>query len=122
MNMANHHLNETASRSQPREAAVGQLGEQATIDDVVTALEAVGITADRIYFLVGASGAEALRDTKGFFSVFDDVIDKPLAALDAGSTLVGVFGVEKDDAEVVRRTLREAGVGNTHYFGKWSYS
>ncbi len=45
---------------------------------MVAALEAAGITADRVYFLVGAAGAKALRDTKGFFSVFDDVMPGPL--------------------------------------------
>lgn len=120
--MTKYHLNETVSRSQPREAAIGELGTGVSIDTVVLALETAGIAAERLYFLVGPGGADVLRSTTGFFSVFDDVIDKPLSALDVGRTLVGVFGVDKDDSAAVRRSLASAGVIETHYFGKWSYS
>ncbi len=120
--MAEHHINETRTRTQPREAAIGELGEGVTIDDVTAALEAAGVDADRIYYLIGQEGAKALDDTRGFLSIFDDVIDKPLAALREGHTLVAVFGTDRDDAEAVRRTLIDAGVTRTHYFGKWTYS
>ncbi len=120
--MTGHHINEAATRSQPRQAAVGQLREDTTIDDVTDALQAIGIEPDRIYYLIGPEGAETLSRTRGFLSVFDDVIDKPIAALRDGHTIVGVFGVDKDNARTVRQCLLDAGVTHTHYFGKWTYS
>lgn len=120
--MPSYHLNETKSNKQPREAAVGQLGADSTIDGVVSSLVAVGVEQDHIYFLVGTDGATALRATSGFLSVFDDVIEKPLSALDAGNTVVGVFGVDKNGAAEVRQALLDAGVTHTHYFGKWTFS
>ncbi len=120
--MAEHHINETKTRSQPREAAIGELSEGTTIDDVTAALEAAGVDADRIYYLIGQDGAKALDNARGFLSVFDDVIDKPLSALRQGHTLVAVFGTDRDDADTVRQTLVDAGVTKTHYFGKWTYS
>ncbi len=120
--MARHHINETATRRQPRQAAVGQLKDGVTIDEVTAALEAIGIDPDRIYYLIGQEGADALNKNRGFLSVFDDVIDKPIAALRQGHTAVGVFGVDRDDSPAVRQCLIDAGVTNTHYFGKWTYS
>ncbi len=120
--MTEHHINELATRTQPRQAAVGQLENDATPDDLTSALQAAGIAADRIYSLVGLQGAEVLENGRGFLSVFDDVIDKPLTALRAGHTLVGVFGVDSDDADAVRQCLLANNVSNTHYFGKWTYS
>ena len=120
--MNGHHINETVTRSQPREAAVGEVGQGVAIDDVTSALVAAGIAADRIYYLIGPDGAEALRSARGFLSVFDEVISRPLSALDAGKTIVGVFGVASDDAAAVRKAMVAGGVVNTHYWGKWTYS
>ncbi len=120
--MSAPHINETATTSQPRHAAVGQLNDDSTIEGVTAALVATGIDPDRVYFLVGDEGAEVLNGTKGLFSVFDDVIDKPMTALRGGATVVGVFGVDGDDADTVKATLAEAGVHNLHYFGRWTYS
>ncbi len=120
--MSSPHINETATRSQPREAAIGELGEDATIEGVTDSLTQIGIDADRVYYLVGVEGAAVLEKTKGFFSLFDDVIDKPLGALREGKTLVGVFGVAKDSLPEVQEALVSAGVGELHYFGKWTHS
>ncbi len=120
--MSAPHINETATKSQPKHAAVGELSEAASIESVTAALGDVGIDADRVYFLVGEDGAAALDNATGFFSVFDDVIEKPLQALRAGNTLVGVFGVDGDSADSVKSTLRSAGVRHVHYFGRWTYS
>lgn len=119
--MTGPHINQLATKHQPRQAAVGQLGPAATIDQVTTDLGTAGVESDRVYFLVGTEGADALDDSRGFLSVFDDVIEKPLAALRQGHTLVAVFGVDKDNAEAVRETLVSSGVTNPHYFGKWTY-
>ncbi len=120
--MGTHHINETKSRSQPREAAVGELRDETALDDVTAALQATGVDPDRIYYLVGQDGAIALDNSRGFLSVFDDVIEKPLSALRQGKTLVALFGVDRDDIEAIRNTLVDAGVVNIHYFGKWTYS
>ncbi len=120
--MSGPHINQLATRSQPRQAAIGQLGEGATVDQVAEALQSTGIDADRIYFLIGQDGADVLDETRGFLSVFDTVIEKPLAALRDGHSLVAVFGVDKDHAENVRQALVGAGVTNPHYFGRWTYS
>jgi hypothetical protein len=115
-------VNEIATRSQPRQAAIGELGDKVAIDNVTAALAAIGIDADRIYYLVGQDGATARNDTRGFLSVFDDVIDEPLSALRSGKTLVAIFGVDNDAATSVRQCLIDAGVTRTHYFGKWTYA
>jgi hypothetical protein len=120
--MGTHHINETKSRSQPREAAIGQLRQDTHIDDVTTVLQSAGIEPARIYYLIGEEGAKALDNSRGFLSVFDDVIEKPLTALKQGHTLVGIFGVERDDSAAIRQTLLDAGVTNIHYFGKWTFS
>lgn len=120
--MTSHHINETFSRSMPTEAAIGEVGADIGIDDVTAALAIAGVDSDRAYYLIGADGAKALRKAKGFLAVFDDVISKPLSALDDGKTIVGVFGTDKDSAGEVRRALDSAGVAKLHYFGKWTYS
>ncbi|MGH1488476.1 MAG: hypothetical protein ACRBK7_03645 [Acidimicrobiales bacterium] len=120
--MPNPHINETVSKSQPRQAAIAQVGDDVDIETVTAALEEIGVSADRVYFLIGQDGAAALEKTKGFLSIFDDVIDKPLSALRDGHTMVGVFGVDSDNADTVRRCLVAAGCTNPHYFGKWTYS
>jgi len=35
---------------------------------------------------------------------------------------VGVFEVADPDAEAIRRTLSDAGVGSLQYFGSWTYT
>ncbi len=118
-----YRVNELATKKQPTEAAFGRLAGQATPESVAAALVAAGIDADRIYFLIGPEGAEVLRSTISLFTkLFDDVIQFPIEALDAGDTLVGVFGTDRDDLAAVRKTLTDAGVTEHHYFGKWTYS
>lgn len=120
--MPGPHFNETVTRSQPREALIAQLGDSVEVEAVTNALEGIGIDTDQIYYLVGQEGATALEKAKTFLSFLDDVISKPLSALRDGHTLVGVFGVDKDNAERVRRCLIDSGATKSHYFGRWTYS
>lgn len=43
-------------------------------------------------------------------------------SLESGATMVGVFEVADPDAEAIRTTLFDAGVGSLHYFGSWTYT
>ncbi len=51
--MASPHLNETATRSQPREAAMGELTDDATIESVTAALASIGIEPNSVSHYFG---------------------------------------------------------------------
>lgn len=120
--MSNYHLNTLSGKAQPREAALGRIKDDVELDSVVSALEAIGIEGDRLYLLQGAAGVEQLEHRGTWMSrLLDGGATEPIAALNEGATLIGVFGVEGDRADSVRTCLHDSGVVNIHYFGKWTY-
>ena len=123
--MSDHHENTLATHGGlPREAAVGILGSEATIDEVVATLDAAGVAADQLYFLHGEEGASLLESGGSALSrlMEGEVRNAPVAAIRSGRTAVAVMGVAGDDVEIVRTALSSAGVENQHYFGRWTRS
>ena len=121
--MSTYHLNEpTTGGRAPRLTATGFLEDSATIEGVAKALEAVGVGADRLYFLEGDGGVAVLEEGGTRLSrLFEDgVREEPLAALRAGLVAMAVVGVEGDDVDLVQAAMERAGVGRRRYFGRWS--
>ncbi len=117
------HLNQLHDNAMPREAAVGALTDDASIEQVAAGLEEAGIDADPAYFFQGDEGVSLIQHSGNIVSrLFEaDRRDVPITALREGKTLVAVYGVEKDDADSVRKTLTDTGVADLHYFGRWTY-
>ncbi len=122
--MTRHHVNELATDSTPREAAVGTLTADSSIDDVVQTLGDAAIAANRIYFLQGDVGASLIEQSGNFVArlLESELRAAPVAALRRGETLIAVYGVERDDVDAVRAALSAAGVTDLRYFGRWTYT
>lgn len=122
--MTLYNMNQLATDSTPREAAVGTLAADSSIDDVVRILTDAAIAADRIYFLQGDEGAALIEQSGNFVSrlLESELRAAPIAALRSGLTLIVVYGVERDDADAVRTALSAAGVTDQRYFGRWTYT
>ena len=123
--MPSYHVNTLPTRGGlPREAAVGFLGDGAEIDDVAEALTGAGISGDRLYFLQGEDGADALETgASAIRRLFEDnVRHVPVAALRSGTTIVAILGVTADDREQVQTAMEDAGIGHRRYFGRGSHN
>ncbi len=122
--MSPHHVNQLATDSIPREAAAGTLAASTSIDEIVATLGDAGITGDRIYFLHGTEGASLIEQSGNFLSrLFEtELRSEAISSLQAGKTLVAVWGVERDDADKVRAALSAASVTDLRYFGRWTYT
>ncbi len=122
--MPAHHVNQLATDSIPREAAAGTLATSTTVDEIISALGDAGIDSDRIYFLQGTAGASLIEQSGNFISrLFEtELRSAAISSLQAGKTLVAVWGVERDDADKVRAALSAASVTDLRYFGRWTYT
>lgn len=107
----------------PENAAIGQIREGSTMEDVGGYLADQGVPSDRIHFLVGEEGEAFLQDIGNWWSkVLADGWTRSREALADGRVLVGVFDVDRVDADLMRGILSDAGVENVKYFGKWTIS
>jgi hypothetical protein len=107
----------------PRNAVVGTLRSDASMQDVSDALIEVGIPPTTVHFLAGAGGVAFLDQLGSWFTrALSEGLTDARETLESGATLVGVFEVADPDAEAIRRTLSNAGVESLHYFGSWTYT
>lgn len=122
--MSEYHVNELADDSFPTEAALGVLADGLTVDSAAERLADAGISLDRLYFFHGEEAAQMLENEGNAIERFfeSDVRQPVIGALRDGKTLVMVYGVDEDDADKVRATMRASCVGETHYFGRWTFS
>ena len=107
----------------PRNAVVGTLGSDVSVQDVADTLTEAGIAPTTVHFLVGAGGVPFLDRLGNWFTrALSEGLSDARASLESGATLVGVFEVADPNAETIRTTLFDAGVGSLHYFGSWTYT
>lgn len=94
-----------------------------------------GISGERVSFLVGRGGLEALDPTgedHGFFArlkrSFESVsmegpaLDAAVDALKADKTIISVTDTPDDDADTVRQHLIDQGALETFHFGRWTFT
>jgi hypothetical protein len=93
------------------------------VQDVADALTEAGIASSTVHFSRGR-GAFAFLERLGnwFTRALSEGLTDARGSLQSGATMVGVFEVADADAETIRRTLNDAGVGSLHYFGSWTYT
>jgi hypothetical protein len=63
---------------------------------------------------------QRLRRKLEHFVTEGGVLERVAEALRHGKTVVGVFGVRKDDEERFRHVCAANGVEELHYFGRWT--
>jgi hypothetical protein len=107
----------------PRNAVIGTLRSDASVQDVADALTVAGIAADTVHFIEGPGGVAFLEQLGNRFTrALSEGLTEARESLESGATMVGVFEVADPDAEAIRRTLSAAGVEALHYFGSWTYT
>ncbi|SRR6266542_6694206 len=107
----------------PRNAVIGTLRSDASLQDVADALTEAGIAPSTVHFLAGAEGVAFLDRLGNWFTrALSEGLTDASGSLESGATMVGVFEVADPDAEAIRRTLSDAGVESLHYFGSWTYT
>ena len=107
----------------PRNAVIGTLRSDTSLQDVADALTEAGIPPSTVHFLAGAEGV-AFLDRLGNWSTraLSEGLTDASGSLESGATMVGVLEVADKDAEAIGRTLSDAGVESLHYFGSWTYT
>jgi hypothetical protein len=107
----------------PRNAVVGTLRSDASLQDVADALTQAEVAPSTVHFLAGAGGVAFLDRLGNWFTrALSEGLTEARGSLESGATLVGVFEVADPNAEAIRRTLSDAGVESLHYFGSWTYT
>jgi hypothetical protein len=107
----------------PTNAVIGTLRSHVSVQDVADALTEAGIAPSTVHFLVGPGGVAFLDRLRNWFTrALSETLADAVGSLESGATLVGVFEVADRDAEGIRGTLFDAGVGSLHYFGSWTYT
>jgi hypothetical protein len=92
------------------------------VQDVAGALTEAGIAPTTVHFLMGPEGVGFLDRLGNWFTrALSEGLADARESLESGATMVGVFEVADPDAEEIRWTLFDAGVGSLHYFGSWTY-
>lgn len=113
----------TKFHAMPRNAVVGTLRADVSVQDVADALNEAGIAPTSVHFLVGVGGVPFLDRLGNWFTrTLSEGLSDARGSLESGATLVGVFEVADPDAEAIRVTLFDAGVVSLHYFGPWTYT
>jgi hypothetical protein len=103
----------------PRNAVIGTLRSVASVQDVADALTEAGIDPSTVHFVQGAGGVAFLERLGNWFTrARGEGLADARGSLESGATMVGVFEVAEPDAEAIRRTLFDVGVGSLHYFGE----
>ena len=126
--MSGPYINEEAPpginfHATPRNAVIGTLRSDASVQDVADALTEAGIAPSTVHFLTGPGGAAFLLGMGNWFTrALSQGLEEARESLESGATMVGVFEVADPDAEAIRRTLSEAGVESFHYFGAWTHT
>jgi hypothetical protein len=107
----------------PRNAVIGTLRPDASMQDVDDRLTEAGIAPSTVHFLEGAGGVAFLERLGNWFArALSEALADARETLESGATMVGVFEVADPDAEAIRRTLSDAAVESLHYFGSWTYT
>jgi hypothetical protein len=107
----------------PRNAVIGTLRPDASVQDVADALTEPGVAPITVHFLAGPEGAAFLQGLGNRFTrALSQGLNEARESLESGATMVGVFEVADPEAEAIRRTLLDAGVESLHYFGAWTHT
>ncbi len=107
----------------PRNAVVGTLRSDVSVQDVADALTEAGIPPSTVHFLEGAGGAAFLGQLGNWFTrTLSDGLADARESLESGATMVGVFQIADSDSKAIRKTLADAGVESLHYFGSWTHT
>jgi hypothetical protein len=107
----------------PRNAVIGTLRSDVSVQDVADALTEAGIAPSTVHFLAGAGGAAFLGQLGNWFTrALSDGLTDARESLESGATMVGVFQVADSDKKAIGTTLSDAGVESLHYFGSWTYT
>jgi hypothetical protein len=107
----------------PRNAVIGTLRSDASLQDVADSLTEAGIAPSTVHFLAGAGGVAFLERLGNWFTrALSEGLTDARGSLESGATMVGVFEVADPDAEAIRRTLFDAGVESLQYLGSWTYT
>lgn len=109
-------------KAMPREAVVGHLADEHTVDEFLSSMTDAGLDGARIHMLSGEEGIAVLENLGTRLSrMFGPDRQKPIELLRRGATLVGIFGVADEDQANTSSALSDAGVTVLHRFGKWTY-
>ncbi len=132
--MAGPYLNDEhpdieGPHAEPKRVVMGIVDEGVSMDDVARSLTDSGIASERIHFFRGERGVELLEpDRQGVLDKMAGAFEHPdhprttsVEALKDGRTLVAVHDVEEDESTAMRGQLKDAGIGETHYFGEWVF-
>jgi hypothetical protein len=107
----------------PRNAVIGTLRSDASVQDVADALTGAGIDPNTVHFIMGEGGIAFLENLGNWFTrALSEGLTDARESLESGATMVGVFEVGDPDAEAIGRALFDAGVESLHYFGSWTYT
>jgi hypothetical protein len=126
--MAGPYINEETPpgiefRATPRNAVIGTLRSDVSVQDVADALTEAGIASSTVHFLAGAGGAAFLGRLGNWFTrTLSEGLTEARESLESGATMVGVFQVADPDAMTIGKTLSDAGVESLHYFGSWTHT
>ena len=89
-----------------RNAVIGTLRSDASVQDVDEALTVAGIAPSTVHFLAGAGGVAFLERLGNWFTrALSEGLTDARESLESGATMVGVFEVADPDAEAIRGTL-----------------
>jgi hypothetical protein len=107
----------------PRNAVIGTLRSDASVQGVAAALTEAGIDPNTVHFLEGMGGVAFLDRLGNWFTrALSEGLSDARGSLESGATMVGVFEVADPDADAIRRKLFDGGVESLHYFGSWTYT
>ncbi len=118
----------------PKQLVIGFLPASSRPEQVQQALDATGLAPEQVDFLQGTDGVDILTHGGKSAGLRQRMIRKiervsqeglhlgtAIEHLEAGNTMVAVRQVGPDDAPNVRQVLESVGVGNHHYFGRYTF-
>lgn len=114
---------EMTPSSIPRNAIVGRLNEDTTVEQMVARLAEHAIDDDRVHVLTGEGGIAFLEGAGSFLGrlLGGEERERAKDDLRGGATLVGIFKVPDGDEDEVGRAAAEAGITVTRHYGTWTY-